>query len=116
MVQPPVRHRPCSSQPTSEPVTWHARLFLAVTAALQFLLAALAVNQDHIALQFLTWQTPQISVFWWLLGAFILGLLLGLFGITLLTTKLNLRSRRLSKQLGEAEGEVRKLRNMTLHE
>jgi len=41
---------------------------------------------------------------------------LGLFGITLLMTKLSLRSRRLSKQLGEAEGEVKKLRNMTLQE
>jgi len=41
---------------------------------------------------------------------------LGLFGITLWTTKLSLRNRRLTKQLGEAEVELNKLRNMTLHE
>ena len=48
-------------------MTWLARMFLAVAAALLFMLAALAVNQDHIALQFLGWGAPQISVFWWLL-------------------------------------------------
>ena len=97
-------------------MTWLARLFLAVLATLLFFFAALAVNQDHIALQFIVWRTPEISVFWWLLLALILGLLLGVFGITLWMTKLSLRNRRLNKQLGEAEGELKKLRNMTLHE
>ena len=112
------RHQLTSSRPIQgEPLTWLARLFLAVLAALMFFLAALAVNQDHIALQFLgRWRTPEISVFWWLLLSLILGLLLGLFGITLWTTKLSLRNRRLTKQLGEAEVELNKLRNMTLHE
>ena len=93
-----------------------AKLFWAVLAVIAFLLAALAVNQEPVALEFLTWQTPRWSVFWWLLAAFAAGLLLGLLGITVLTTKLSLRNRRLAKQLGNAEQELRKVRNLALHE
>ena len=32
-----------------------------------FFLAALAVNQQPLSLHFLNWQTPTVSVFWWLL-------------------------------------------------
>jgi len=95
---------------------WLARLFWAVLAILVFLLAALAVNQEPIALHFHSWQTPELSVFWWLLAVFLLGLLLGVFGITVLTTKLSLRNRKLSKQLSNAEQELHKVRNLAIHE
>ena len=97
-------------------MNWLARLFWAVLAIILFFLAALAVNQDPVALHFLIWQTPQWSVFWWLLAAFGLGLLLGLLGITVLTTKLSLRNRKLTRQLGNAEQELHKVRNLTLHD
>ena len=93
-----------------------AKLFWAVLAVFAFFLAALAVNQEPVALRFLNWETPEWSVFWWLLAAFGAGLLLGLLGITVLTTRLSLRNRRLSKQLGNAEQELRKVRNLALHE
>ena len=97
-------------------MSWLARVFWALLAIILFFLAALAVNQDPVALRFLAWQTPSISVFWWLLAAFGLGLLLGLLGITVLTTRLSLKNRKLSKQLGNAEQELHKVRKATLQD
>ena len=62
-------------------MSWLGRLFWALLALLVFLFATLAVNQDQIALQFVTWRTPELSVFWWLLLAFSVGLLIGLIGV-----------------------------------
>ena len=93
-----------------------SRLFWAAVALLVFFFAALAVNQEYIALEFIVWQTPSISVFWWLLAAFALGLLLGLLGITVLSARLGFKNRSLSKRLEESESELRRVRNMTLHE
>lgn len=93
-----------------------ARLFWVTLAVIAFFLAALAVNQEPVVLHFLSWQTPSLSVFWWLLAAFLLGLLLGLLGITVLTTRLSLRNRKLTKQLGNAEQELHRVRNLTLQD
>ena len=97
-------------------MSWLARVFWALLAVILFFLAALAVNQDPVVLRFLTWQTPSISVFWWLLAAFGAGLLMGLLGITVLTTRLSLKNRKLSKQLGNAEQELHKVRKATLQD
>lgn len=97
-------------------MAWLLRLFWAVIGLLFFLFAALAVNQDQIALHFLLWQTPPVSVFWWLLAAFVLGLLLGLLGITVSSTRLGFKIRSLSKRLQASEKELRQVRNLTLHE
>ena len=55
----------------SDTVAWLTRLFWGLLAVSVFFLAALAVNQEPVALQFLTWRSPVISVFWWLLAAFL---------------------------------------------
>lgn len=82
---------------------WLGRLFWAVLAIVAFLFAALAVNQDAIALKFMAWQSPEWSVFWWLLIAFGLGFGLGLLGVAWVTARLKLRNRRLNKQLNDAQ-------------
>ena len=97
-------------------MSWLARVFWALLAIILFFLAALAVNQDPVVLRFLAWQTPSISVFWWLLAAFGVGLLIGLLGITVLTTRLSLKNRKLSKQLGNAEQELHQVRKGTLQD
>lgn len=97
-------------------MAWLMRLFWAAVALLAFVFAALAVNQEKIALELLIWQTSAESVFWWLLAAFVLGLLLGLLGITVVRTRLGFKNRSLSKRLAESESELRRVRNMTLHE
>jgi hypothetical protein len=43
-------------------------------------------------------------------------LLLGLLGITVLTTRLSLKNRKLTKQLGNAEQELHRVRNLTLQD
>jgi len=68
------------------------------------------VNQDKIALQFVVWRTPEWSVFWWLLLAFLLGLLLGLLGIVWSTARLSLRNRRVTRRLNDAERELASIR------
>jgi uncharacterized membrane protein YciS (DUF1049 family) len=93
-----------------------AKLFWAVLAVFAFFLAALAVNQEPVVLRFLNWETPEWSVFWWLLAAFGAGLLLGLLGITVLATRLSLKNRKLARQLGNAEQELHKVRSLTLQD
>lgn len=91
-------------------MAWLIRLFWAALALLVFFFAALAVNQGHIALEFLIWRTPEISVFWWLLVAFALGIFTAISGLTLISMKQGLRNRRLTKQLDERDQELQKLR------
>jgi uncharacterized membrane protein YciS (DUF1049 family) len=45
-------------------------------------------NSDAVALKFLDWQTPHASMFAWVAGALILGVVLGMA----LSTGVNLRS------------------------
>jgi uncharacterized integral membrane protein len=81
-----------------------------------FCLAGLAVNQEPISLKFVTWQTPQLSVFWWLLAAFSTGVLLGLVGISVVRARLGLKNRSLVKRLEASERELRRLRSVSYHE
>jgi uncharacterized integral membrane protein len=97
-------------------LSWLARVFWALLAIGLFFLAALAVNQEPVELRFLAWHTPTLSVFWWLLCAFLLGLLVGLVGITVLTTRLSLKSRRLNRELREARQELHRVRRSSLQD
>ncbi len=97
-------------------MSWLGRLFWALLALLVFLFATLAVNQDQIALQFVTWRTPELSVFWWLLLAFSAGLLIGLIGVAWSTTRLSLKNRGLNKRLTNTERELTKLQQAGLND
>ena len=97
-------------------MAWIVRLIWALLALMAFFLAALAVNQQPLSLHFLNWQTPTVSVFWWLLAAFAAGLLLGLLGITVVSARHRLRERGLNKRLHQAQTELQRVRNATLHE
>lgn len=81
-----------------------------------FLIALVAVNQSVISLRFLSWHTPEWSVFWWLLLAFLIGLGLGLLGILVLGAKQSLKNRQLRKDLELANKELHRLRNLSLHD
>ena len=51
-------------------MTWLKSLLFISILALVFVFAALAVNQQQVALNFVRWQTPfTLSIFWWLLMA-----------------------------------------------
>ena len=77
-------------------------LFLALATA--FLFAALAVNQEQVALTFAVWQTPfTLSIFWWLLMALLLGIFLGWFYNWVRFFPLRMQLRRLKKSLAAEE-------------
>lgn len=97
-------------------MTWLGRLLVAVLAAVAFGFAALAVNQNEVALRFLAWETPAISLFWWLLLTFGVGLAIGLLGMGFVSVRARFRQRSLSRRLDASEQELRKLRNLSLHD
>ena len=59
-------------------------IFWISLCVLAFLVSAIAVNQEKVSLSFLYWRTPfELSLFWWLFGAFLAGTLYGsIFGFT----------------------------------
>lgn len=97
-------------------MTTLGRLVWAVLAVVLFCFALLAVNQGQVALKFLVWQTPEVSVFWWLLLAFVLGALVTAVGFSLVSLRLRLRLRSLNRQLDESRRELEKLRQLTLQD
>jgi len=83
---------------------------LLVALLLVFLFAALSVNQEEVRLSFALWQTPMaLSVFWWLLAAFLIGLVFGVSNALWLNAKHRLRIRKLNQSLNKAEAEVARL-------
>ena len=91
-------------------MTWLRRALVVLLALVLFLFAVVAVNQEQISLKFLAWQTPALSVFWWLLVALLLGLLLGLVAAVGMAAKRAMRNRRLAKELQGANEELQRLR------
>ena len=91
-------------------MTWLRRALVVLLALVLFLFAVVAVNQEQISLKFLAWHTPALSVFWWLLTALLLGLLLGLAAAVGMTAKRSIQNRRLAKELRGANEELQRLR------
>lgn len=90
-------------------MSWLKTLFFFSTLVLVFLFAALAVNQQQVALSFVTWQTPfTLSIFWWLLMALLLGVLLGWLYNLVRHLPLRLQVRKLTKALAAAEQALEK--------
>ncbi len=91
-------------------------MLVVLAAVVVFLFAVIAVNQSAISIRFLAWQTPEWSVFWWLLLAFLSGLGLGLLAIVVLSAKQSLKQRQLRKDLELSNRELHRLRNLSLHD
>ena len=74
-------------------------LILILTICLLFF-SAIAANQEEITLRFAVWETPfKISVYWWLLLAFGLGIFIGLLNTFFVNAGLRLENKRLHKKL-----------------
>lgn len=87
-----------------------ARLLWAVAGVLVFAFALLAVNQGRVALRFLGWETPEISVFWWLLLAFLLGAATTAILFTVTALRHRMRQRHLNRELQATRRELERLR------
>ena len=73
-------------------------IFILIIGLLFF--SAIAANQEEITLRFAVWETPfKISVYWWLLIAFGLGIFIGLLNTLFVNTGLRLENKRLHKKL-----------------
>ena len=74
-------------------------LIFILTIGLLFF-SAIAANQEEISLRFAVWETPfKISVYWWLLIAFGLGIFIGLLNTFFVNAGLRLENKRLHKRL-----------------
>ncbi len=79
------------------------RTLAALAAIALFLFAVIAVNQEQVSIRFLTWRSPEWSLYWWLLIAFMAGVAVGAAAVLPGRAKGALRARRLRKALDEAE-------------
>lgn len=92
------------------PLKW---LAFAVFAIVTLVFGMLAVNQEAVSLRLLDWQTPQISVFFWLLAAFALGLSAGIVGMALSGVRHGLERRRLNKVIEQRDKEISSLKSVS---
>lgn len=90
---------------------WLKRLCLFVVVLIVLLTASLAVNQDEISLRFLTWETPVLPAFWWLLAAFLTGALFTALLVFAFYVQGRWRQRRLVKELTARDAEIAQLRS-----
>ena len=92
---------------------WLKTLVLIMAMLLAFVLAALAVNQQEITLTFAVWETPfALSMFWWLLMAFLVGLLFGLLNAVWVNFRRRMEVRKLRQSLAQTTAEVERLRSL----
>ncbi len=89
---------------------WISRFFWLLFLLVVFLFTVLTVNQQEVSLEFLRWRTPELSVFWWLMIAFAIGLVLGFAVASVSTVKHLLRERKLSKTVDARDRELESLR------
>lgn len=85
-------------------------LLLVALATIDFMLE----NQQHVALQFLEISSPELPVSLFVVIAFILGSMLGIFIGWLLTTRLRLRLMVQSNELSRYRKEIDKLRTQAV--
>ena len=97
-------------------MSWLGRLLVLLAAVVVFLFATVAVNQTQVSLSFLAWDTPEISVFWWLLISFLLGLGLGMLWLAVVSTRARMREKRLARDLASSQQELVKLRNLPIQD
>ena len=93
---------------------WLRNTVLALSMLTAGAVAALAVNQQTIALKFAIWETPvSLSIFWWLLLVFVIGLGVGLLNGVWVNLKRRLENRRLQQSLASANAELARLRELS---
>ena len=94
---------------------WLKTIVLIFAMVIAFLLATLAVNQQEMPLTFAVWETPfTLSMFWWLLAAFLVGLTFGLSNALWMNVKARMQARKLKQSLAQAESELERLRSLTV--
>jgi uncharacterized integral membrane protein len=86
-------------------IVWSAFVLVAIVAVL-----AVMDNRGLVALHFLGWTTPELSVYWWLVGAFALGVAVGWLGAGVQILRVRAGTRRLRRELGRSQTELQRSR------
>ena len=90
---------------------WLKRLCLLIVVLIVLVTASLAVNQTEISLRFLTWETPVLPAFWWLLAAFLTGALFTSLLVFAFYVQGRWRQRKLTRELTAKDAELAQLRS-----
>lgn len=86
-------------------------VILLLALACMLVLGLLGQNQAQVSLRLLEYQTPEYSVFWWLLAAFGAGLLLGLLLLLISNLKHLFDQRAMTRDLKQREKQLGSLRD-----
>jgi uncharacterized membrane protein YciS (DUF1049 family) len=70
-------------------------------------------NRSLVALRFLGWSTPELSLYWWLVAAFVLGVTVGWLGAGVRVLRANAGNRRLQRDLRLHEIELARIKGDT---
>jgi len=91
---------------------WLFRLVLLMIFIVALLLAS--DNSNEVPLRFLDYQTPVWPISWWMLTAFVIGVLFSTLLNTWSNTKLRISARNANKQVEKSTKELDKTRAQSL--
>ena len=87
---------------------WVSMAAFIVVAVISVL--AVIDNRSLVALRFLGWSTPELSVYWWLVAAFVLGVIVGWLGAGVRVLRVSAGNRRLQRDLNLRETELARVK------
>ena len=85
-----------------------SRWIMTIAFILVVAVAVLAVvdNRGHVALHFLGWATPELSIYWWLVGAFGSGVVVGWLGAGVQVLRARAVVRRIRRDLSRSQADL----------
>ena len=85
-----------------------SRWITAIAFILVVVVSVLAVidNRGRVALHFLGWETTELSIYWWLVGAFAIGVAVGWISAGVRVLRALSGNRRLRRDLDRSQTEL----------
>ena len=85
-----------------------SRWLTTIAFILVAVISVLAVidNRGRVALHFLGWATPELSIYWWLVGAFSIGVAVGWISAGVRVLRALSGNRRLRRDLDRSQTEL----------
>ena len=83
-------------------------LAIALLFLFAMLLGVLAFvdNSSAVSLKFLDWQTPTLSLYWWLLGTLVSGIAIGWLASSVTVVRAKVAQRRATRELSRTSAEI----------
>lgn len=92
---------------------WRLVLILAFVVAALISAVAFMDNADAVSLRFLEWQTPLVSIYWWLLLALTIGFVSGSVVLYAMSVKLRVSERKFRRELVTTQRELQRLKELS---